>query len=143
LYSQSPFVVRLCQFVWPHQISNCQYSALLIALARETRDSSHQQILLNFLGNATKFTSPRGLNTIGATRSTNSDAVWIDARDSGIHADCGYWSFPSPTFFSRLCTKTRRSAGAVEPSVVSNVATLFESPPFGLADPPYSCLFAS
>jgi signal transduction histidine kinase len=43
-----------------------------------------QQILLNLLTNAMKFTPPGGSITIGITPSTNSDSVWIDVRDTGI-----------------------------------------------------------
>jgi signal transduction histidine kinase len=43
-----------------------------------------QQILLNLLTNAMRFTPPGGSITIGATRSAEPDAVSIDVCDTGI-----------------------------------------------------------
>ncbi|HMI59067.1 MAG TPA: ATP-binding protein [Gemmatimonadaceae bacterium] len=50
---------------------------------RADKEKVHQ-ILLNLLTNAMKFTPPAGSITIGVSPSTNSDAVWIDVRDTGI-----------------------------------------------------------
>jgi signal transduction histidine kinase len=65
-----------CRFVEPAPFAD----SLMVRADRE----KVQQILLNLLTNAMKFTPPGGSITIGATRSTELDVVRIEVQDTGI-----------------------------------------------------------
>ena len=85
-----PVIQALVAMLEPHMAAaqlHCRFverSPTAEPLVARADKEKVQQILLNLLTNAMRFTPPEGSITIGATRAAAPDAVRIDVCDTGI-----------------------------------------------------------